>query len=442
MRSYSAMSTIEPGRERPRRRLGSLLGWQLLVTGVATVYAAFVPADIVFHLGPRHPLFLLHWFAPAVFLTDTLVTTRLLKIGDSTPAFTRMAESRFSRWALAADMVAWLPLSAIFQDPALGLLGVVKLVKVVLLMHLWRRLGLRFSSRLLLLYGVYWISLSGHWLSLGWLDLRGAEPGASRVEAYVDAVYWTVTTVTSVGYGDVTPETFAQKLFAIGTMILGLAFLGYLVGVIASALSKRDPATARFLDHVEQLGQATRYWNLPRDIEQSIYDYHYYVWKTRFGYDEGDFLKALPKGLKGEVSLHLKREVIERVDLFREADPEFLRDAALRLHPEVLTPGQRVVETGEHGEEMYFVVRGELDVLGPDGQRLARLAGGDFFGEIALFTGELRTASVQALTYCDVYVLSKASFRYLSQRYPEVHDRIKAKAVARARRTSALLDGD
>jgi voltage-gated potassium channel len=436
------MPTIEAGREGNRRRLGSSFGWQLLVTGVATVYAAFVPVDIVFRLGSGHPLFLLHWIAPAVFLIDTTVTTRLLKSGGSTPAFRRMARSRPARWALGADMVAWLPLSAVSQDPALGLLGVVKLVKVVLFMHLWRQLGLRFSSRLLLLYGVYWISLFGHWLSLGWLDLRGAEPGASRVEAYVDAVYWTVTTVTSVGYGDVTPETFSQKLFAIGTMILGLAFLGYLVGVIASALSKRDPATAHFLDHVEQLSQATRYWNLPRDIEQRIYDYHYYVWKTRFGYDEGDFLKALPKGLKGEVSLHLKREVIESVDIFRDADPEFLRDAALRLHPEVLTPGQRVVEAGEHGEEMYFVVRGELDVLSPDGERLAHLTGGDFFGEIALFTGERRTASVQALTYCDVYVLSKASFRYLSQRYSEVHDQIKVKAVARARRTGAASSRD
>lgn len=429
----------EASTTRNHRHAATSLSWQLVVTGVATLYAAFVPLDMVFHFGPSHPLFALHWIAPAVFLLDTILTARALRLGAATPAFRRMSQSGFSRWALAADAVAWLPLSAIFQDPTLGLLGVVKLVKVVMLMHLWRQLGLRFSSRLLLLYGVYWISLTGHWLSLGWLSLRGAEPDASRVEAYVDAVYWTITTVTSVGYGDVTPENFEQKLFAIGTMVLGLAFLGYLVGVIASALSKRDPATAHFLDHVEQLSQATRYWNLPRDIEQRIYDYHYYVWKTRFGYDEGDFLKALPKGLKGEVSLHLKREVIERVDLFRNADPVFRKEAALRLHPEVLTPGERVVEAGRHGEEMYFVVRGELDVLAPDGSRLGSLTGGDFFGEIALFTGEPRTASVQALTYCDVYVLSKASFRYLSQRFPEVHDQIKREAVARARRTRDRL---
>ena len=92
------------------------------------------------------------------------------------------------------------------------------------------------------------------------------------------------------------------------------------------------------------------------------------------------------------------------------------------------------MEAGEIGDEMYFLVRGELTVEDAQGEVLATLGDGDFFGEIALFTGAPRTATIRATTYCDVYVLSEAAFRYMAQKYPEVHARIEAEARARFRR--------
>jgi voltage-gated potassium channel len=341
------------------------------------------------------------------------------------------------RWIMATDLIAALPASALLGNPSLGLLGVLKLVKVALYMHLWRQRELRIAARLLLVFTLFWLALCGHWISCGWLALRTPAPELDPPAAYVDAVYWTVTTVTSVGYGDVVPETLPQKVFAIVTMVVGLAFFGYIVGVIASTLSKRDPATLRFTEAVEQLSQAARYWKLPRDVERRIYDYHFYVWKKRLGYDEAHFLKTLPSALKAEVALYLKSEVLDKVELFQDADPEFLRDVALRLRPEVLVPGERVVEEGEEGDEMYFVVRGELEVVSRSGTILARLSGGDFFGEIALFTDAPRTATVRALTYCDVYVLSRSAFRYLTRKYPDVHSGIEELARIRAQRTAA-----
>ena len=60
---------------------------------------------------------------------------------------------------------------------------------------------------------------------------------------------------------------------------------------------------------------------------------------------------------------------------------------------------------------------------------------GEFFGEIALFGDTVRTATVRAVTYCDVYVLSERSFRYLARKYPEVRSQVETKARARAART-------
>lgn len=405
--------------------------WQLVVTTAATLYAAVIPLDVVFDLDGTFPLGrAADWFGSAIFLADLVVV--LVRLRES--AERGILDRRWERWILPADLLAAFPLRALFDQPTLGLFRLLKLIRVGTYMHEWRQRQIRMATRLLLVYALYWLSLCGHWLACGWLALREPETAASPLTAYVDAVYWTVTTITSVGYGDITPTTTEQKLFAAATMLVGLSFLGYIIGVIAGVLSKRDPATIRFTNAVEELSQAARYWKLPKALERRIYDYHFYVWQQRLGYNEADFLKTLPRSLKAEVSLVVKREVLDRVEIFREAGSDFLKDAALRLRAEVYGPGERVVEAGEPGDHMYFVLRGEVEVLGPDGQRLNVLTEGDFFGEISLFTDEPRTATVRTLTYCDLYVLSRASFTYLSRKYPRVQERIKRAALARRSR--------
>jgi len=410
------------------RRPALTVVWQLVVAATATLYTALIPLDLAFDLDAGFP------FARFADLIVSLIFAADVVFVVASHRKRGLVDRRWERWILPADVIAALPLRAVFNVPALGLFSLLKMLRVATYLHEWRQRAIRVSTRLLLVYAFYWLSLCGHWIACGWLSLRESASASDPVAAYVDAVYWTITTITAVGYGDIVPATVGQKLYAAGTMLVGLSFLGYIIGVVAGTLSKRDSATARYTEAIDELNQAARYWQLPKHLERRIHDYHFYVWQKRLGYNEADFLKTLPRNLKAEVALFVKSEVLDRVEIFHDAEPRFLEDVALRLRPEVLGPGERVVEQGEPGEDMYFIVRGELEVIDGDGKAFATLTEGDFFGEIALFTDEPRTATVRTLTYCDVYVLTRSSFRYLSQRYPAVHERIKAAALARASR--------
>jgi voltage-gated potassium channel len=308
-------------------------------------------------------------------------------------------------------------------------------------MYLYRHRHLRYSSLLLLSYFVVGIAFASHWITCGWLAINGINPDASRITNYINSFYWSVTTLTTVGYGDIIPKNNAQKLYAVLTMILGISFFGYLIGNIASILSKKDPADMHFLENIEKLSISVKYRSIPPDLQKRIYDYYTYIWKKRLGYDESSFLNSLPKSLKTEVSLHLRREVIKKIPLFKDAEQEFIKEIALQLKPVILTPGDYVFNAGDEGKEMYFVVHGELDVFLKDEKKpLARLSDGDFFGEIALFMKKPRTATIKAVTYCDLYTLGKNTFNHLVSKYPDIAAEIEKKAKTREEKNVMLWE--
>jgi voltage-gated potassium channel len=249
--------------------------------------------------------------------------------------------------------------------------------------------------------------------------MRGNNADLDWGTVYVKSLYWTITTLTTVGYGDIIPETNTQRIFAICVMILGIGVYGYLIGNIAGMLAKRDPSKTNYLANLEKLNALVHFRKIPVELRNKIRNYYRYMWKQKLGYDESVFLEGLPEGLRKEVSLNLKKESVEKIPLFREGGQEFISEIAMHLKPVVFTPGEYVFKAGDEGKEMYFVVNGSLEIRSRHDNHLLNLfRSGDFFGEIALVKNKPRTAHVIAASYCDLYSLSKNSFDYVLSRYP------------------------
>ena len=402
--------------------------WTGMVVLAAASYAAVVALYWAFPGGLNDDLSLVLRAALWLFAADLVLNVRRAFVVGGAAAV------GYARTWLLPDVAAIVPLVVPTSQIGswLGFLGLLKLTTVGRAMRGWRVRTLRYSSPLPLLFAVFWLGLVVHWIAAGWIVLRGADPELSTAGNYVDGFYWTVTTLTAVGYGDITPIGTAQKLYAAGTMVVGLGFLGYMIGVVASILSRRDPARVQFEENVERLTMAAQYGGLPEGLRRRVFNYYRYAWQKRLGYDESDFLESLPQGLKEEVARHMKGDVLERVEIFRDADPDFVGRLALRLRPEVLTPGDWVFREGDEGDSMYFVARGTLEVLQMGRSApVAQLRAGDFFGEIALFENAPRTASVRSLTYADVYSLRKADLDVVIRHFPAALAEIQEKALRR-----------
>ena len=113
----------------------------------------------------------------------------------------------------------------------------------------------------------------------------------------------------------------------------------------------------------------------------------------------------------------LPQHVLGRSPLFASAPPVLLNNLALAFEPVAVPAGRIVVEQGEQAGDVYVVSRGELAVEG-DGRRLATLADGDCFGEIAALLDQPRTATVRAVSPCDLLVLRRDDFRRMIHDFP------------------------
>jgi len=118
------------------------------------------------------------------------------------------------------------------------------------------------------------------------------------------------------------------------------------------------------------------------------------------------------------------------VPMFRHLSKSELERVAGWLQVYSVPEGDLLVREGASAHEFFMIEDGEAAVL-EDGERIALLGPGDFFGEIGLLETGKRTASVVATTPMDVIVMYRPEFEQMKTELPTVADQVQAAIRAR-----------
>jgi len=200
---------------------------------------------------------------------------------------------------------------------------------------------------------------------------REAQP--DRYSSIPASLWWGIVTLTTVGYGDMTPVTPWGQVAGGFTAVLGLCMFAIPVGIIASA----------FIEAVRRREFVVT-WNL-----------------------------------------------VANVPLFRNLDAARIAALAGVLRARQVERGERLIRKGDRADSMYFIVSGQVEVDSGDGARLRSLEAGDFFGEIALVADRPRTATITAVTTCKLLVLHKRDFDGFMAAHPELAASVRQAAQRR-----------
>jgi CRP/FNR family transcriptional regulator, cyclic AMP receptor protein len=115
---------------------------------------------------------------------------------------------------------------------------------------------------------------------------------------------------------------------------------------------------------------------------------------------------------------------LRSVPFFSGLDKKEIRTVA-RLADEIDIPeGQRLAREGEFAHEFFVIEEGTAEVV-HDGEPIAKLGPGDFFGEIGILASERRMATVTSTSPMELIVLTSGALRTVRREHPEVAERLR-----------------
>lgn len=272
----------------------------------------------------------------------------------------------------------------------------------------------------------FWFMQAVHYISLGWIVIGAADLTRIQSDQYIRALYWAVTTVATIGYGDYYPDhdNNLHIIYTIVVQIFGVGMYGYIIGNVSGLIANLDVARADFIKKIESVKVYLDNKKIPKDLQEKILSYYRYLWDKKKNVSDENPLSDLPTSLSLEIMLYLNRDMLMKVDLFKNSQELFVREAIQMLKPLIYLPEDYIIRQGEYGDCMYFLNSGEIEVLVNESQ-VAKLGPGATFGETSLLVGEKRNASIHTLTHCEVYRLSKSDFDSLRSRFPEFNDEME-----------------
>ncbi|XP_038140791.1 potassium voltage-gated channel subfamily H member 6a isoform X2 [Cyprinodon tularosa] len=450
--------------------------WVILLLVIYT--AIFTPYSAAFLLSEAeedegscgytcNPLNVVDLVVDVMFIVDILINFRTTYVNSNDEVVShpgRIAQHYFKGWFLI-DIVAAIPFDLLIsrsgsqetepqtQTTLIGLLKTARLLRLVRVARKLDRYSEYGAAVLFLLMCTF--ALIAHWLAciwyaignvertgseriggmkIGWLDNLADQigkhynssdrtSGPSIKDKYVTALYFTFSSLTSVGFGNVSPNTNPEKIFSICVMLIGSLMYASIFGNVSAIIQRLYSGTARYHTQMLRVKEFIRFHQIPGGLRQRLEEYFQHAWSYTNGIDMNAVLKGFPECLQADICLHLHRSLLQNCKAFRGANKGCLRALAMRFKTTHAPPGDTLVHNGDILTALYFLSRGSIEILRDD-VVVAILGKNDIFGEPNHIYGRpgKSSADVRALTYCDLHKILRDDLLEVLEMYPDFAD--------------------
>ncbi|KAJ3409123.1 hypothetical protein HDU80_002753 [Chytriomyces hyalinus] len=257
-----------------------------------------------------------------------------------------------------------------------------------------------------------------------WQFFPGGILAASVAEQYVWMLYQAMGNMFQSTFR---PETIVEQVLTMMFIIIGALLYATLVGLISSAAISYDASGRLYRQKIDELTEYLHWKNIDTDTKKRLLQYYEFKYKGKY-FEEKNLLADMNESLRREISSITCKQLIEKVPFLKREirdgrDGLYLGKIATALIPATFIPGDRIICQGEQATHMFFILNGKVDVL-VNGNVVATICDGGFFGEVALVANIPRTATVIAATPCNLYTLSSADFNSIIVEFEDMRERI------------------
>ncbi|MBC97645.1 MAG: hypothetical protein CME63_07845 [Halobacteriovoraceae bacterium] len=417
--------------------------WLGIVFAAVVFSAAEAPFTFTFDTKIQFWQVIADGIISALFIADFIYSIRKYKKQSELPPTQRISARQFKIYSFI-DIVAIIPFDLIFymlgymlgpigmvSAKTIKLLRMIRLVRIVKIFQVfnsmplisgWLKISLAFVSSMIVV----------HWFSCFWIMFHPLPANMDRTSYYIECFYWTVTTLTTVGYGDITPKTNAGRIYTMFVMFIGVGVYGFVIGNISRIFAESARYKEQGREKFAELNAFMKYYHIPSKLQSAVFNYYGHLYNKRLSDNDTQIISELPHALKQELQVFMNMKLIRNLPVFQFCSIACLREVSGALEQKFYSPGDTIINIGEIGDEMFIIGHGIVDVITDDGKTVAQLHEGQFFGEAALIQETTRNANIRASAYTDLYRLSKDDFIQIIRHYPELLDSIKSVTHRRA----------
>ncbi|KAF0699864.1 Aste57867_9574 [Aphanomyces stellatus] len=303
-------------------------------------------------------------------------------------------------------------------------------------------------------YALFMVVLA-HWMACLWATVPQYEADGvawrnqydnfdvnDLTSQYIAALYWSIMTIGTIGYGDVPIPTTTEKVVAILCMTIGCGAYSFIVGSVCGLVSSLDESSTEFNQQMDHLNVFMDREMIPRFLMFRMREYFLHSRDLVLHRYFSSVLGHLSPGLRGELSVYMSGEWIHQIYFLMGGPPgehaRFVTALCQKMDAELYPPDELIVRNGESTHKMYVLAKG---LVARNGWVLQK---GTFFGEDVILT-HVDTRMVfdtRTLTYCETHTLHRQDIDDIlaTGSFPNKAKRIRRAAMflAIARRMRSL----
>lgn len=293
--------------------------------------------------------------------------------------------SRYLRTWFFPDLVSTIPIDRMIASGgdirSLKLIRAVRLFRLLKLMRILR-LGRKLRSAEISQYlnpaSVRLIKLMckilfvAHLISCVWFlvndcSIDGGDDdwlhcgGASQGSKYLASFYWTITTLMSVGYGDISADTNAERMYALVTEVIGATAFGFIIAMVTVIVETMDPQATAKAEKMDEIREYMAERQLPKELQRKIRRHFDYQYSSLSVFKEVPILQDLPHSLRIKLAYETHKETIRTLHIFSSLDVLTITEVVHRLKPMSTVAGEIIMRANDVLEECFFVAKGNVE---------------------------------------------------------------------------------
>ena len=454
--------------------------WDVMLAVLIVYNALAVPLRLGFDLPGDVFLFWFDLFTDSLFIFDIILNfrTAMESAGVLIDKPSEIAREYLRTW-FVIDVVSAFPIDLVLLawgispgknsssyrvNKLLKILKTFRLIKVFRLARLARIMArfraifnVRYSTSTIFKFFIA-VAFVAHWIACFWYfvavlegldnitwvsemrmpdaDVEGTLRHEDLRTKYIVCIYHAIMVLSTIG-SHILPVTNAERTYSLLTMFLGSSIYAYGITNGIYLIYNLNRAEVEYKQRMDAINDFMCTRHMPAELRNKVRQYYEHLHNKQRFFNEHEIIGELSRDLQTEVVLKLNESMIRKNDFFKSLSKKAVTEMIQRLDMYSFLPNENIVYEGEVGNEMFFLYDGLVEVyLASENKILTKLGPGDYFGEIALMSESIRTASVRALTFCDLYTIRKEDMDAILSLFPEDKEKWNKIASRRIRRSS------